>query len=244
MSLIGTHLVAEINRRRLRVAPRTTGIGRQRRRPMPAPPLLPGAGRTGRRPCADAGVADHPLRPPRDRRAERGRALRLDGDRRDPHAAHHDDDRRGEGGGARHRSARREDHRPLRLDVPRGDAQPARRAAQSARRRRLRRPDPGGTRGCGLVGSVGRQRCSARYRRRAGERCAGEPRSPGSGCIRPAGPTHRTCSSPTRSRGSPRCTKPSTATSTSASSSRTTRPPTCTSGTAATCTSHPMRSNR
>ena len=66
----------------------------------------------------------------------------------------------------------------------------------------------------------------------------------GCDCIRPDVPTRKTCSSPTRSHGSPRCTKPSTATNTSASSSRTTRPPTCTSGMAAICTSHPMRSNR
>ena len=37
--------------------------------------------------------------------------------------------------GPRHRSARRADHRPVRLDVARGDAEPARRAAQSACRR-------------------------------------------------------------------------------------------------------------
>src|SRR5690242_4545505 len=54
---------------------------------------------------------------------------------------------------------------------------------------------------------------------------------------------HRTCSTPARSRASPRYTRTSTAPNTSALSSRTIRPPTCTTGTAATCTSHPTKSN-
>ena len=41
--------------------------------------------------------------------------------------------------GARHRPAGRRDHRPLRLDVAGGDAEPARRAAQSARPSRTTR---------------------------------------------------------------------------------------------------------
>ena len=86
-----------------------------------------------RRARPDARVADHPLRPSGDRRTERRRAVRLHRDRRDPHAARDDDDRRGEGAGPGHRPAGRPDHRPLRLDVARGDAQSAWRAAESAR---------------------------------------------------------------------------------------------------------------
>ena len=84
-------------RRRVRLAARTAGRCRRRGRALPAAPLLAGAGRAAGHPGSDAGLADHPLRPPRDRRTERRRPLRLHRDRRDPHAARHDDDRRGEG---------------------------------------------------------------------------------------------------------------------------------------------------
>ena len=57
------------------------------RRAVPPAPLLAGAGRAGRQPRRRARLADHPLRPPRGRRPEPGRAVRLDRDRRDPHAA-------------------------------------------------------------------------------------------------------------------------------------------------------------
>ncbi len=146
--------------------------------------------------------------------------------------------------GTRHRPARRKDHRPLRLDVPGGDAQPAWRAAQSARPSGGARIDPGDTRRGRLVGSVGRQRGTARHRRGAGERCARQSRQPGPAASvaqgRRPGPVLRRQDRA----GHLGARGPSTATSTSASSSRTTRPPTCTSGTAATCTSHPMKSNR
>ena len=98
VSLIGTHLVAEVIDGDFVSLLEPPDVGRRRRRPMPPTPLLPGAGRTTRRPCPVLVVADHPLRPSRDRRAERGSPVRLDRDRRDPHAAGHDDDRRGEGG--------------------------------------------------------------------------------------------------------------------------------------------------
>ena len=102
--------------RRVRVAAGAARRGRGGCRALWAAALLPGAGGAGlhRR---GAGLADHPLRLPRDRRAERRGAVRLDRDRRDPHPAGDDHDRRREGRGAGHRSAGGADHRPLRPDV-------------------------------------------------------------------------------------------------------------------------------
>ena len=79
-------------------------------------------------------------------RAEQGRAVRLDRDRRDPHAAGHDDDRAGEGRSPGHRPAGPGDHRPVRRHVGGGSAAAARHSARSVppagpapRRRRLDR---------------------------------------------------------------------------------------------------------
>ena len=109
-------------RRGVRLAARTAGRRRGRGVTMQPAPLLPGARRPAGRQRSAADLADHPLRPPGDRRTERRRAVRLHRDRRDPHPAGHDDDRRGEGAGPRHRPAGGADHRPVRLHVTRGDA--------------------------------------------------------------------------------------------------------------------------
>ncbi|WP_084453985.1 Sua5/YciO/YrdC/YwlC family protein [Mycobacterium interjectum] len=76
-------------------------------------PVLPRAGGARRHHKHPADLADHPLRPPRGRRTEQHRPVRLHGDRRDPHAARDHDDGRGEGPGAGHRSAGRANHRPV-----------------------------------------------------------------------------------------------------------------------------------
>ena len=119
-SVIGTHLIAEVTGGDFVSLLEPPASGGRRSRPLPPASLFPGAGGPARRPRRAADLADHPLRPPRDRRTERGRALRLDRDRRDPDAAGDDDDRRGEGAGPGHRSAGRPDHRPLRRDVTGG----------------------------------------------------------------------------------------------------------------------------
>ena len=135
VSLIGTHLIAEVTDGEfvsLLEPPRRRPTRVARCRQHRCFPVL--AGPPGERDLVLVSpiiLYDHPG----DRRTERGRAVRLHGDRRDPHPAGDDDDRRGEGAGPRHRPAGRADHRPLRLDVTGGDAQPAWRAAQSARTR-------------------------------------------------------------------------------------------------------------
>ena len=77
-------------------------------------------------------VADHPLRPPRDRARERRRSLRRHRDRRDPRAAHPHPDRRGEGGGEGHRPACGRDRRPHRRHGARGVGASARHDARAA----------------------------------------------------------------------------------------------------------------
>ena len=116
-SLIGAHLIVEAApASSCRCSIRPTAPRRPRR----------GAGSTDAGPCSragrvdgrGAGLADHPVRLPGDRRGERRRAVRLHRDRRDPHPAGDDDDRRGEGRGPGHRSAGGGDHRPLRGHGP------------------------------------------------------------------------------------------------------------------------------
>ena len=103
--------------------------GHGARSAVPPGAVLPGARRASRLDRRGAGLPDHPLRLPGDRRGERRRPVRLHGDRRDPHPARDDDDRCGEGRGPCHRSPRRGDHRPLRRDADRDTAAAARRAA-------------------------------------------------------------------------------------------------------------------
>ena len=112
-SLIGTHVIAE-------------AVGGEFVSLLePPPPAADAVSRCSQHRCfpvlagppgaagSAADLADHPLRPPRGRRTERDRALRLHRDRRDPDPAGDDDDRPGEGAGPGHRSAGRADHRPL-----------------------------------------------------------------------------------------------------------------------------------
>ena len=90
-SLIGTHLIAEVSEGgfvSLLDPPRLRST-RWRAADSIGALVLADA----RRVRSGAGVADHPLRPPGDRRTERGCAVRLHGDRRDPHPAGDDDDR-------------------------------------------------------------------------------------------------------------------------------------------------------
>ena len=209
-----------------------------------------------------AGLADHPLRPPRDRRRERRRAVRRDRDRRDPHAAGDDDDRRGEGGGAGHRPAGRGDHRPLRRDDRRrrcssctascATRMPAKPVAATPEPAwpglsDIRDADPP-TFGAGddvpwwdprTDAAVAPETDAVIDRRR--ERSQGQPgagppdptrRRAGPLLRRPGRPGHR--GALRRRRRHPRRRW----------CSSTTRRPTCTSGTAATSTSHPTSSNR
>ncbi len=88
------------------VADRSARMGGPVRRGVHQPGHLAGAGRPGGMPGAGAQLAGHPLRPPADRRRERGRPVRFDRDRRDPDPAHARADRRGKAGGPRHRPTR------------------------------------------------------------------------------------------------------------------------------------------
>ena len=154
-----------------------------------------------------AGVADHPVRPPRRGAGERRRPVRLHRDRRDPHPAGHDAHRRGEGRGSRHGSARGRRHRPLRPALPRGAAAPARHPARPAGGRGgvPAVPGPRGAarrrRGRAVVGPGGGRLGPARARRRRrrrGRRPAGEPRpAPADVGAR----TPRTCSTRGRRHG-------------------------------------------
>ena len=103
-------------------------------------------------------VADHPLRPPGGRAREPRRPLRRDRDRRDPRAPRAHADRRGEGRGARHRSPRGGDRRPLRRHGARacGPGCTARCASSVAPRPpEPRRPT---SRAAAVVGARGRRR--------------------------------------------------------------------------------------
>ena len=227
-SMIGTHVIAEVVGGEFvsLLEPPRGGDARSSRchqhRCFPCWQVDPGE----RRPSAR--VADHPLRPPRDRRTERGLALRLHRDRRDPDAAGDDDDRRREGAGQSDRPA------AARI-IDRCDSM----SPESMQQLHgvLRDPHAGtvaaglsarDSRRCRLVGSARRHGGTPRRRRRAGERGAVARGQPGPAASVAAGrrPGHllRREDRPRHlgSRGRRR------ATSTSGSSSRTTRPPRCT----------------
>ena len=159
-------------RRRVRVPARPAAGGGPGRRAMPPQrcwPVL--VGRRGRR--LVLGVADHPATTTRGRPARARRAVRLDRDRRDPHAAGDDDDRRGEGRGPRHRPAGRGDHRPLRRDVRRGRAAAC--TASSATADAAGRRCPGGTRAPTRVSTRRRRRPSSTASRAQGQPGARAP---------------------------------------------------------------------
>ena len=204
-------------------------------------PVLAGAGRRrGRR--ADlrrrAGLADHPVRPPRGGPRERRRDVRLDRDRRDPHPAGDDADRRGEGRrrGPRTRRRRRSSTAASRCR-PRScsgcTASCATRTAPDARR--STGDDWWAAEAAAPVSPGDRRRAGRRRPGRAGQPGAAAPvparRRPGH-VLRPGGAGQRPC------------TSTSTARRTSRSCWSTTRRPSCTTGTAATSTSPPTNSNR
>ncbi len=200
-SLIGAHLLLEAarrarssrcsTRREARAAAAAAATRTAAGRCWPAPRARPTA-------CSASPIIlyDHPEVAAR----EPGRAVRLHRDRRDPHPAGDDDDRRGEGRGPGHRPAGRA------TIIDRCDAMSA--GGPAAAARRPARPAPttrrGGTRPTDA--SVDPDTDAVVDRRRRGV-----ARAAWSGCIRRAGPTRRTCSSPTRSPGSPPCCPTSTA---------------------------------
>ena len=108
----------------------------------------------------------------------------------------------GEGRGPGHRPAGRRDHRPLRRDVARATCSSC--TASCATRTPRPPVDRTPTDRRALVGPGGRRRVDPTSTPSSSTGCA-SPRAAWSGCTRPAAPTRRTCSSPTRSPGSPPC---------------------------------------
>ena len=155
-------------RRRVRVAARTAGF---RRRRGGAVQRSTAASRCSRgHPanmtwcwCSPIILYDHP----EIAEQSKGRAVRLHRDRRDPHAAGHDDDRRGEGAGARHRSAGGPDHRPRATRCRRRRCWICTACCAIRTRRARTRADTRDPRGRRLVGSVGGQRGTPDTRRRS-----------------------------------------------------------------------------
>ncbi len=197
-SFVGTHLLLTAQGHQVRVAARRPGLGGGRRRVMHPVAVLAGAGRRRRRRRRACWCRRSSSATTRDRAGERGRPVRRHRDRRDPHAAGHDDDRAGEGRGARHRPAGGRDPGPLRRDERRrawaGCTAPAGRPPTCRPRRTWTTYRSTATTCRG--GTQGRTPAPSREATPYSSAECRSPRAAGCCCDRRGGPTPRTCSSP------------------------------------------------